>query len=389
MLLLALLVIAGLVYYRDRESTDDAQVDGHIVPVASKIYGTVVDVQVRDNEQVKAGRVLVKIDARDYQAKVDQTKAALALAQSQLHAATTGVPLTRETTESGTSASEAQVAAAESEYSRARLSYELYSTSEIAAARAASDARQAANDRAQADLVRMRPLAEKAEISKLQFDAYQAAARVAASELLAAQEKLSSAMREADIRQAAMLAAKANVEQAKAALKASRARLMQTDISTAEAASAAAGVEQAKANLAAAELQLSYTTIVSAVDGVVTKKTVEVGQIVQPGQGLLVVVPLDEVWVTANFKETQLARVRPGHRAEVKVDMYGASFRGRVDSISGATGTRLSLLPPENATGNYVKVVQRIPVKIVLDPIPPEKAVLRPGMNVDATIFTR
>ena len=144
-----------------------------------------------------------------------------------------------------------------------------------------------------------------------------------------------------------------------------------------------------KANLAAAELQLSYTSIVAPIDGVVTKKMVEVGQIVQPGQGLLVLVPLHDIWVTANFKETQLARVRPGQTAEVHVDMYGEKFKGHVDSIAGATGSRLSLLPPENATGNFVKVVQRIPVKIVLDPIPPEKAVLRPGMNVDATIITK
>jgi membrane fusion protein (multidrug efflux system) len=157
----------------------------------------------------------------------------------------------------------------------------------------------------------------------------------------------------------------------------------------ADAASAAAAVAQARANLEAAELQRSYTTIVAPSDGVVTKKSVEVGQIVQPGQGLLVLVPLHDVWVTANFKETQLAKVRPGQKAEVSVDMYGKTFAGHVDSIAGSTGARLSLLPPENATGNYVKVVQRIPVKIALDPIPPEKAVLRPGMNVVATIITK
>ena len=148
-------------------------------------------------------------------------------------------------------------------------------------------------------------------------------------------------------------------------------------------------VEVAKANLEAAKLQLSYTTVNAPIEGVVTKKSVEVGQVVQPGQGLLVLIPLQDVWVTANFKETQLKNVRPGQKAEVEVDMYGETFPGHVDSIAGATGARLSLLPPENATGNFVKVVQRIPVKIVLDPISPEKAILRPGMNVDATILTK
>ncbi|MFY9584797.1 MAG: HlyD family secretion protein, partial [Candidatus Acidiferrales bacterium] len=163
----------------------------------------------------------------------------------------------------------------------------------------------------------------------------------------------------------------------------------QVNMRTADASAASANVAAARAALEAAELQLSYTTVVAPVGGVVTHKSVEVGQIVQPGQQLLVVVPLQDIWVTANFKETQLAKVRPGQRAEVTVAMYGKTFTGRVDSIAGATGSRLSLLPPENASGNFVKIVQRIPVKIVLNPIPPEKAILRPGMNVDATILTR
>lgn len=159
-------------------------------------------------------------------------------------------------------------------------------------------------------------------------------------------------------------------------------------IRQADAASAAAAVAKAKADLQAAELQLSYTTITAPFEGVVTKKSVEPGQIVQPGQALFVVIPLRDIWVTANFKETRLSGVRPGDKCEIKVDMYRRTFTGHADSIAGATGSKLSLLPPENATGNFVRVVQRIPVKIVLDPLPPEKAVLRPGMNVVATIFT-
>jgi len=146
-------------------------------------------------------------------------------------------------------------------------------------------------------------------------------------------------------------------------------------------------VESARAALDAAVLTLSYATIVSPIDGVVTRKSVELGQIVQPGQGLMTVIPLQDTWVTANFKETQLSDVKPGQRAEIHVDMYGQTVIGHVDSIAGATGSRLSLLPPENATGNFVKVVQRIPVKILVDQT--NGLILRPGMNVDVTIFTK
>jgi len=383
-------VIVGLIlHYHNRVTTDDAQVDGHITPVASKVYGNVAEVLVTDNQQVKAGQVLVRIDARDYQAKAAQAKAALALAESQARAADVGVPWTTETTASGSSAAEAQLAAAQAEYDKARATYEKDSNAELAYARANIAAREASSDRARADLGRMRPLVAKAEISQQQFDAYSAAARVAESELEAAKEKLASAQKGAEISQAAMLAQKAKVAQARAAVEQARANHKQVSIRTADAASALAAVQAARANLDAAELQLSYTTIAAPIDGVVTKKSVEPGQILQPGQGLFVLIPLHDVWVTANFKETQLEKVRPGQKAEVKVDMYGETFPGHVDSIAGATGSRLSLLPAENATGNFVKVVQRIPVKIVLDAIPQDKAVLRPGMNVVATIITK
>ncbi|MFB3922698.1 MAG: HlyD family secretion protein [Terriglobia bacterium] len=381
--------LALLYFYHNRITTDDAQVDGHITPVASKIYGNVAEVLVNDNQQVKAGQVLVRIDPRDYQAKFDQAKAALALAESQARAADVGVPWTQETTASGTSGAEAQLAAAQAEFEEKQAAYQQASTAELAYARANVDARQANFDRAQADLARMKPLLAKAEISQQQYDAFLAAARVAESELAAAKERLAAAQKSADVARSAMLAKQAKVEQARAAVEQARANHRQVSIRQADALSAVAAVAQAKANLEAAELQLSYTKIVAPIDGVVTKKSVETGQVVQPGQGLLVLIPLHDVWVTANFKETQLEDVRPGQKAEVKVDMYGKTFSGHVDSIAGATGTRLSLLPPENATGNFVKVVQRIPVKIVLDPIPPEKAILRPGMNVVATIFTK
>jgi membrane fusion protein, multidrug efflux system len=201
------------------------------------------------------------------------------------------------------------------------------------------------------------------------------------------QEQVASAKQNAGIRKAAVAAAQSRVSVAQAQVQASTANRQQVAVRRAESGTAAAGVESARANLAAAELQLSYSNVVAAVDGVVTRKSVEPGQIVQPGQSLMTLIQLHDVWVTANFKETQLANVHPGQRAEIDVDMYGRSVSAHVDSIAGATGSRQSLFPPENATGNFVKVVQRIPVKILIDET--HGLVLRPGMNVDATIFTK
>lgn len=214
-----------------------------------------------------------------------------------------------------------------------------------------------------------------------------AAARVAQGELDAAREKLTSAQNEAAIRKAALEAAGTRIGQAQAGVETSVANRRQVPIRTSDVGTASAAVAAARANLEAAELQLSYATVTASIDGVVTRKSVEQGQIVQPGQGLMALIPLRDTWVTANFKETQLAGVHPGLRAEIHVDMYGKSVGGHVDSIAGATGSRLSLLPPENATGNFVKVVQRIPVKILVDR--QDDLILRPGMNVDVTIFTK
>jgi len=289
--------------------------------------------------------------------------------------------------ESGSSAADAQLAAARADYEKAKQAYEMASGSDLAYARAQVEEQEAKSERAQADLQRMRLLVGKAEISQQQFDAFQATARAEASVLKARQQRLASAEKNIEVSRAAMLSAQARVDQARSAVEQAHANLKQVTIRTADASSAEAAVIQARANLEAAQLQLEYTTIVAPVEGVVTRKSVEDGQVVQPGQGLMVLIPLQDIWVTANFKETQLAKVHRGQKAVVDVDMYGKTFDGHVDSIAGATGARLSMLPPENATGNYVKVVQRIPVKIVLDPIPPEKVILRPGMNVAATIF--
>jgi membrane fusion protein, multidrug efflux system len=373
-LLLVLLTILYF-YYRNRVSTDDAQIESHVTPVSSKIYGSVAEVLVLDNTQVKAGQVLARIDPRDYEAKVEQARAALALAQSQAKGAASVVPMTAASTNS-------DISAAEADAERARLAYQEATTANIALAQANVAKSQASYDKAKADLDRMKPLADKAEISQQEYDGYVEAANFAQGQLDADKQKLEQAQQNIPI-------AKANLDAAEAHLADARANSGQVSIRSSDASAASAGVAAAQADLDAAELQLSYTNIVAPVDGYVTHKAVEVGEIVQPGQGLLVVVPLNDVWVTANFKETQLASVRPGQRVEVDVDMYGKTFTGHVDSIAGATGARLSLFPPENATGNFVKVVQRIPVKILLDPIPPDQAILRPGMNVSVTILTK
>jgi len=375
-------------YYHHRESTDDAQVDGHITPVASKVYGRVAEVLIDDNQQVKAGQVMVKIDPRDYQAAVDQAQAALLLAESEAKSAGVDVPRTRENVLSGTTSADAQLLGAQADEARAETTYEQAQTADLAWAQANVEKSLANAELAKADLARYLPLMEKGEISKQQYDAAKANADATASALKADQERLAQAKRSVDVSKAQLAAAKARVEQAKAGVVSARADVKQVSMKAADAQAKIAKVEQARAQLEAAKLNLSYTQITAPVDGVATHKQVEPGQIVQAGQGLLVVVPLQNVWVTANFRETQLKDMKPGQKAEVKVDTYGKTFSGHVDSIAGATGSVLSLLPPENATGNFVKVVQRVPVKIVLDPIPAEKAVLRPGMNVDATVVT-
>lgn len=385
-----LAVALGLyLYFHNRESTDDAQVDGHITPIASKVYGRVGKVLVNDNQQVKAGQTIVQLDPRDYQAALDEAKGALALAESEARSAGVDVPRTSETTASDTSSAQAQLAGAQADLMRAQATYDQAQTADLAYAQANIEKSRANAVLAQADLARYLPLMQKGEISKQQYDAAKANADASASALNADEQRFAQAKRNIDISGAQLEAAKARVLQAEAGVATAHADVKRVAMRSADAQAKLAKVEQARAQVAAAELNLSYTNIVAPVDGVVTHKQVEDGQIVQQGQGLMVIVPLQDVWVTANFKETQLRKMRPGQKAYVEVDTYGKTFPGHVDSIAGATGAVVSLLPPENATGNFVKVVQRIPVKIVLDPIPANVAVLRPGMNVDATVITK
>jgi membrane fusion protein (multidrug efflux system) len=386
------LLAAGLglyLYFHNRESTDDAQVDGHITPIAAKIYGRVAQVQVRDNQQVKAGQVLVQLDPADYQAALDQAKGALALAEGEARSAGVDVPRTSEDTASGTSSAQAQLAGARADLMRAQATYEQSQTADLAYAQANIEKSRANAQLAKADLARYLPLMEKGEISKQQYDAAKANADATASALNADEQKLVQAQRNVEISSAQLDASKARVLQAEAGVATAHADIKRVAMRSADAQAKLAKVEQSRAQVEAAQLNLSYCNVVAPIDGVVTHKQVEDGQIVQQGQGLMVIVPLQDVWVTANFKETQLRKMRAGQKVYVEVDTYGKTFPGHVDSIAGATGAVVSLLPPENATGNFVKVVQRIPVKIVLDPIPADVAVLRPGMNVDATVITK
>jgi membrane fusion protein (multidrug efflux system) len=387
--LVLLAVIVGLFfYYHNRESTDDAQVDGHITPIAAKISGRISKVLVQDNQHVKAGEILAQIDPGDYLAALDEAKGALALAEGEARSAAFDVPRTSGDVASGTSSAQAQLSGAQADLIRARETLEQSQTADLAYAQANVEKSRANSRLAQADLARYGPLMEKGEISKQQFDAAKANADASASVLTADEQRLQQAQRNIEISRAQLSASQARVEMAQAGVASAHADLNRVGMRSADAQAKLAKVEEARAAVEAAQLNLSYCNITAPVDGVATHKQVEPGQIAEPGQGLLIVVPLQDIWVTANFKETQLRKMKAGQKAYVSVDTYGKTFSGHVDSLAGATGAVMSLLPPENATGNYVKVVQRIPVKIILNPIPFDTAILRPGMNADVTVIT-
>jgi membrane fusion protein (multidrug efflux system) len=383
-------VISAFVFFTYRVSTDDAQVDSHISSVSPRISGYIDKILVDDNQHVEAGQLLARIDPRDYQAQLDQAAAALEVATAQARSARVTVQLTSDTVSTGIESAVATEAASESDLVRSQKSLEQAATATLNAAQAAMEAKRAVNVRAQADLARYQPLLMSADVSKLQFDAVQSSAQVAASELVLAEQKLSEAQKAVDIARAQTDSAMAQVNKSKAIVRQSQAQRQQIEERDAQYKSAVASIARAKAQLDLAALQLSYTEIRAPISGIVTQRTVQLGDHVSPGQLLLTVVPLDQIYVTANFKETQLARMRSGQRAVIKADMYGdLEFEGTVDSISGATGSRQALLPPQNATGNFVKVVQRIPVKILVKRSSRSDAVLRPGTNVKAIVYVR
>ena len=362
LLVLAAVVVGGVLswrYYAARESTDDAQVDAHIAQISARVSGTVIAVQVDDNQSVKVGQVLVNLDPKDYQVALAKARADVADALAGHRAAQTAVPITHTSTSSALDVARANLAAAHKE---------------VSAAEARQREAEANDTKAEQDLERFRQLVAKDEVSRQQYDTAVAAEQAARASL--------------DAARAAVAAAQSHVAEAEAQVRAAGTAPQQVAMTEARAGAAGANVQKYQAAVEQAQLNLEYTTIAAPGNGIVSKRNVERGQVVQAGQPLLSIVKLDDIWVTANYKETQLEKMKVGQRATIHVDAYNRDFRGHVDSIGGGTGARFSLLPPENATGNYVKVVQRVPVKIVFEP-GQELSGLRPGMSVVTTVMVK
>jgi membrane fusion protein (multidrug efflux system) len=343
------LLVVGIFVYRyvtSYESTDDAQVDGHVNSISARISGHVVKLNVLDNQYVEAGTVLVEIDPADYEVAYERAKADFEDAQAAAAAAGVNVPITTVNTDSQVSSAEAN------------------------------------NVKAQNDLGRYKQLVDKQEISLQQYDQAVASSKASAAAVEAARAQAEATQSQVNQAQDKLLQAEANWRNAQNGPK-------QVQIERSKAASALAAAQLKKADLDQAALNLQYTKILAPVAGVVSDRTVEVGQNAAPGQEMMKIIPLDDVWITADYKETQLREMKIGQPVTIEVDANGRTYKGKVDSIAGASGARFSLLPPENATGNYVKVVQRIPVKIVLDPGENNDHYLRPGMSVDPKVWIR
>ncbi len=372
-----LLLVVGFFlwrYFSSYESTDDAQIDGHVNSISARVSGHVVKLNFQDNQFVKAGTVLVEIDPTDYQVAVERAQADYNDAKATADAANVNVPITSENTSSQLSSAGADVLNAQAGIKAAKQQF--------SAARANLAEAEANNVKAQNDLVRYKQLVDKQEISQQQYDQAVAAAK-------AGEAAVESARASADAAEAQVTQAQSRLVQAQASERSAATAPKQMAVIRARAGSALAQAERKKADLDQALLNLQYTKVIAPVDGVVSDRTVEVGQNVQPDQELLKVIPLNDLWVTANFKETQLREMKPGQRATIEVDATGKKYKGHVDSFSGASGARFSLLPPENATGNYVKVVQRIPIKIVFEPGEDPHHELRPGMSVEPKVWIR
>jgi membrane fusion protein (multidrug efflux system) len=407
---LAVLLLIGLLYggylwyyWHIRVSTDDAYVTAHIAPVSARVSGTVIQVLVNDNQDVKAGDVLVRLDPNDYEVALTQARAAAEAAKADLDNSLVNVPLTDETTQSLVHQAEATLAAAQDasqvavhDLEERRGQFKARQAAE-AAVKAAVRMAEADLERSRLDRDRMKELVDSKMIAQQDYDHAEAIFQSARAALDASRQKVSQASEEilqaeATVRSqtATVAQSQRRAEEANAALANARSQRQQVKVRQTQVEAARGRLAQAMANQRQAELNLDYATIRAPVGGRVTKKTVEVGQVVQPGQPLLSLVDLDNVWVVANYKETDLTHVRPGQRATVAVDTYpGAVFKARVDSIQAGSGAVFSLLPPENATGNFVKVVQRVPVKLVFEPGENARHLLVPGMSVIPTINLR
>jgi membrane fusion protein (multidrug efflux system) len=375
--LIALVVVAASVglyiYLSAWESTDDAQIDGYIYPVSSRVSGYVTRVLVDENQYVQAGTVLVQLDPKDYDVALANAKATLANDQASAAALRTNVPITSVNTTSQLSTAQADL-----ENARAGL---LGAQRNFDAAQASLRQAEANDLKAQDDVTRYKPLAAKDEIPQLQYTQ-----AVHTQEATAA--AVDTARASAAAAEQAVTQARSRVTQAEAEVQYAATKPQQDAVQRSRAQAADAETERASAVLQQAQLNLQYTTVVAPVSGIVGQRSVQPGQNVVPGQQMMTIVPLDSqnIWVTANFKETQLRKMHPGQRVKISVDTYGRKYDGHVLNIAGASGARYSLLPPENATGNYVKVVQRIPVKIVFEKGQDPEHLLRPGMSVEPKV---
>jgi membrane fusion protein (multidrug efflux system) len=381
-------------------TTDDAYVEGIVGTVSAKVAGHVVELRVLDNQAVRKGDLLLRIDPRDYQARREQARAAVSVAEASVRAVRSELPLTRDTTraqvqEARAALDGALVAVQTSQAAVGQAGAAVEARRAAAAAlRAEAIAAQATERKTELEYERMKRLLKNDYVSRREHDDAHAASDAAVALVEAARRRFAQAEQEVQQADAELVAKRLAVEsatkrvaEARGALARAEGQLQQVGVKEAEASRAEAALQQARADLAMAELQLEHTEVRAPTDGIVAKKSVELGQIAQVGQPLLAVVPLHEVWVVANFKETQLARMRPGMRAQVTVDgVPGRVFNGTLESLAAGTGARFSLLPPENATGNWVKVVQRVPVKILLDDKERRDSILRAGMSCVVTI---
>jgi len=389
-------------YYQSHESTDDAYVVGDVVPMSPLVAGTILSVHVDDHQWIEAGQLLVRLDPREFAAKVQQAQAIVKVAEAHLHQAALEVVQEQDSTSSDTARTNASLRAAHSvlretqhgiDEARAALRA---LESAVSVSQAEVDAQDVHLSLARTAFTRARELMDDGVVSQQQFDEAQNAVETVQAERRVAAQKLAQAQREVERGRADLRTKQQSVErvrameaEAQAMVAGSQANEQNVDIKQAEVAVMRAMVEQRQADLDYANLQLDYTVIRAPVAGVIAKNNVEVGQVVQAGRPLMAIVPLQNVWVEANFKETQLRLMRPGQKASLEVDAYpGEVFTGAIQSISPGTGAVFSLLPPENATGNFVKIVQRVPVKIVLDTPLNNEFVLRPGMSVMATVTT-
>ncbi len=373
--IVAVLLVGALLYYWHStfyEDTDDAQVDGHIIQISARIQGHILNVPIKQNQYVSAGTLIAEIDPHDYEVSVAQDEANLEASEAAYESAKVNVPVTNVQSFSALSSANSDVLVSDAQVKRAIRQLE-QAQAQVAQA-------EANNVKSQLDLKRYTPLVEKDVISKQQFDQAVATAQGNEAAVVSAKANAIAAQDSISVAKNQMAASQAMARNA-----ANAPRLVQ--VQKAKADQAAAQVEQARAQLNQAKLNLSYTKIIAPVDGIITSKNVEVGQNVNSGQNLVTLVSLDDLWVTANFKETQLHLMRPGQTVKIKVDLNGRDYDGRITQIGGATGSMLSLFPPENATGNYVKVVQRIPVRIdFTDPQQNKDHILRPGLSVEPTV---